>query len=106
MGKLRRLLDGLKELRCAGPGKRFEAHYDRAHEPRWNYGVRALVIVAGIVLICLGLLLSLIPAVPGTALSVVGAGLVAAESRTAARGLDWVEVKLRGAIRRFRGSPN
>jgi len=36
----------------------------------------------------------------------LAAGLVAAESRTAARGLDWVEVKLRGAIRRFRGSPN
>jgi hypothetical protein len=104
MGKLRRLIDGLKELRSAGPGKRFEAHYDRAHDPRWNYGVRGLVIVAGVLLICLGLLLSLIPVVPGTVLSIVGAGLVAAESRAAARGLDWVEMKLRRAIRRFRGS--
>ena len=104
MRKLRRLLAGLKELRCAGPGTRFQAHYDRAHEPRWNYGVRALFIVAGVCLAVLGLLLSLVPLVPGSAISIVGAGLIAAESLTVAQWLDWVEIKLRHIVRRFRGS--
>ncbi len=99
MGKWRRLLAGLKELRCAGPGRRFQAHYERAHEPLWNYGVRALFIVSGLCLAVIGFLLSLVPLVPGSALSAIGAGLVAAESRTAARFLDWGEVKLRQVFR-------
>jgi len=65
--------------------------------------MRALVIAGGVGLVPLGLLLSIIPLVPGTAISVVGAGLVAAESRTAARFLDWIELKLRHIVRRFRG---
>ena len=101
MEKLRRLREGLKQLRCAGPGRRFQAHYERAHEPTWNYGMRALLIVAGVCLAVVGLLLSVIPLVPGSALSVVGAGLVAAESRAAARCLDWIEIKLRNIFRRF-----
>ena len=101
MEKLRRLREGLKQLRCAGPGTRFQAHYERAHEPPWNYGMRALLIVTGVCLAVLGLLLSLIPLVPGSAISVVGAGLVAAESRTAARCLDWIEVKVRHIFRRL-----
>lgn len=105
MGKLRRLLAGWKELRTAGPGTRFQAHYERAHEPRWNYGVRALCIVGGVCLTLLGLLLSLLPLVPGSALSVVGAGLIAAESRTVARWLDRLEVKLRRIVGRFRSRP-
>lgn len=99
MEKLRRLREGLKQLRCAGPGRRFQAHYEEAHEPRGNYGMRALLIVGGVAMIPLGLLLSIIPLVPGTAVCVVGAGLVAAESRTAARFLDWIEVKVRQIAR-------
>ena len=102
MEKLRRLRDGLKQLRCAGPGRRFQAHYERAHEPRGNYGMRALCIVSGVALAALGFLLSLVPLVPGSALSVVGAGLVAAESQAAARFFDWLEVKLRRVVQRFR----
>lgn len=102
MGKLRRLLAGLKELRRARPGTRFQAHYDRAHEPRCNYGLRALFIVAGVCLAVLGLALSLLPVVPGSVLSVAGAGLIAAESQTAARYLDWLEMKLRDLLRRLR----
>jgi|SRR5689334_23062147 len=100
MRKLRRLRAGLKELRSAGPGRRFQAHYHQSHEPRCNYGVRALFIVAGVCLAVLGFLLSLLPLVPGSALSVVGAGLVAGESRLAARFLDWSEVKLRRLVGR------
>ncbi len=99
MEKLRRLVSGLKALRDAEPGKRFQAHYERAHDPHGNYGMRALLIVGGIGVAVVGFLLSLIPAVPGSAMSLIGAGLVAAESRTAACSLDWVEVKLRGAYR-------
>lgn len=102
MGKLGRLREGLKQLRCAGPGKRFQAHYERAHEPRGNYAMRALMIISGVCLALLGFLLSLVPLVPGAPVSVVGAGLIAAESRTAACCLDWVEVKLRQLVRRFR----
>ena len=102
MEKLRRLRDGLKQLRCARPGARFQAHYERAHEPRGNYGMRALFIVGGVCLGVMGMLLSLIPLVPGTAVAVVGAGLVAAESQAAARFFDWLEVKLRRIVQRVR----
>ena len=70
MEKLRRLREGLKQLRCAGPGRRFQAHYERAHEPRGNYGMRALCIIAGV-------------------------GL---ESQAAERFFDWLEVKLRRIV--------
>ena len=64
--------------------------------------MRALMILGGVCLAVVGLLLSLVPLVPGAAVSIVGAGLVAAESRAAACCLDWIEVKLRQLVGRPR----
>lgn len=79
------------------PGRRFQDRYDRRQQTehgRWtmgavlNVGLGVLIAVAGLVLV---------PAPgPGWIITFLGLGLLGSEFAPMARGLDWVEVKLRG----------
>ena len=94
---LARLRKGWRELKQGKPGRRFQERYERSpgsHGARkWIViGGGALLVVAGIVFLPL----------PGPGLLIIAAGalLVAEESRSAARALDWLERK----ARRLRGT--
>jgi uncharacterized protein (TIGR02611 family) len=85
------------------PGHRFK---DRFHQHQQSRSARfsltaAFVIVAGILLLLLGGVVSITVPVPGAGwlLLFLGLGMVAGESKHTARLLDWVEVKLRRAAR-------
>ena len=53
--------------------------------------------VAAIILLAIGVVLTILPG-PAVVFYFAGAGLLAGESRTLARGLDWTELKLRRAF--------
>lgn len=92
------MIDRLKRswarLRDDPPGERFQRRYERRHEEgttplrRWgSIGLGMAVVAAGIFFL---------PAPgPGMIIVALGAGLIAQESRRAARGLDWIELRLR-----------
>lgn len=81
-------------LRDDPAGERFQRRYDRRHAEgttalrRWGYiGLGVVVVAAGIFFL---------PAPgPGMVIIALGAGLIAQESRTAARGLDRTELRIR-----------
>lgn len=91
---LERLKGSWARLRGDPPGERFQRRYERRHEGgttplrRWgSVGLGVVVVAAGIFFL---------PAPgPGTVILAVGAGLIAQESRRAARALDWTEVRIR-----------
>lgn len=92
-GKLKRRW---RELKAGEPGRRFQDEYRRRHERGAHRGRRIALLGAGAALILAGLFFLPAPG-PGTVILVLGAGLMAEESRAAARALDWVELRVRGA---------
>jgi hypothetical protein len=89
-----------KAFREARPGQRFEDRFERSREmrPSQSWFVRFLKPAAALVLLAGGIVLCFIPG-PGLPLIVIGAGLLADESRIIARGMDWIEVRLRKLIK-------
>lgn len=99
------MIDRLKrswaQLRDDPPGERFQRRYERRHEegttplPRWGtIGLGVAVVAAGIFFL---------PAPgPGMIIMALGAGLIARESRRAAHGLDWIELRVRRLLDRVR----
>lgn len=85
-----------RELRAGEPGRRFQDGYRRRHARSAQRGRRIALLGAGAVLVLAGLFLLPAPG-PGTVVLVLGAGLMAEESLAAARVLDWVELRVRGA---------
>lgn len=81
----------LRELRRGRPGRRFQDYYRRHRERR---RARTWVMAAGWALLVVGLPLVFTPG-PGIPLVLIGALVLAAESRTAARALDRAELRLR-----------
>jgi len=102
MGLLGRLRRAWHEFRKGTPGRRFQDHYCRKHDPHGGDGRRLGFIAGGIVLMVLGAAVSILPWMPGSVLVAMGALLVCAESRTAARGVDFVETRARSAVHRLR----
>ena len=95
-----------EDWRCfkeSKPGHRFKDRFHRTQQSRSaRFGLTAsLVIVAGILILLLGGVVSITVPVPGVGwlLLFLGLGMVAGESKHTARLLDWVEVKLRRAAR-------
>ena len=84
------------------PGHRFVEAYEEWQESVRNPLVSIGLIVAAIVLMVGGLLLALVPGVPGIVLGVIGFALIAIRFRRVAIWLDWTEVHLRRLFRRFR----
>ena len=85
-----------RAFRRGRPGQRFEDRYEhsqKTHKTQAWY-VRLLKPVVALVLFAGGVVLCFIPG-PGIPLIIVGAGLLADESRVVARGMDWLEVRAR-----------
>jgi hypothetical protein len=81
------------------PGRRFEERYEQNREQGAG-GARTIKLAAGTLLIAAGIVLLLIPG-PGSLLILVGAALLAEESRVVARMLDRGEVAGRKVWSRF-----
>lgn len=81
-----------RELKRGHPGRRFQSRYERRASPG---GARKwLLIAAGALLMLLGVIFLPLPG-PGLLIIAAGALLVAGESLSAARALDWLERKAR-----------
>ena len=94
-----KLKQSWRDLQHGEPGRRFEDRW-RGRTP----GGRArklLVIGAGALVFALGLFFLAAPG-PGTVLLVIGAALMAEESRAVARALDRAELLVRAALARLR----
>jgi hypothetical protein len=88
------------ELKSGTPGRRFASVYEERHRLPGRRAARALVIAAGMALVVLGTLMILTPG-PGALFAVLGASLVASESRGFAHALDWCELRLRAMLGRL-----
>ena len=88
-----------EELKRGEPGRRFLSRYERnEHAPagalhKWS------LIALGIVLILAGIVFLPLPG-PGMLIIAAGAFLMAERSRSAARALDWMEVRVRRLVGR------
>jgi hypothetical protein len=89
------------------PGQRFQQQFKRRHEVARTSLQKALVGGSGVLLTGVGIFLFFLPG-PGVLFVLLGAVLIAQQSVTVARGLDWTEIRLRkllaqgfGAWRRF-----
>jgi hypothetical protein len=97
---------GWKALARGIPGRRFASAYEERQRRRESGARRATVMAAGVALLLLGMLLIVTPG-PGLLVILVGAWLVASESRAIAHALDWCELKARALLRTVnrRGRP-
>ena len=101
------MLEGLKqrwrEFKRGRPGNRFQERFERNQQARSerSWLTRYLKPLAGIVLLVTGLVFCVIPG-PGLPLLLVGLGLLATVSRRVAVTMDWLEVRIRDVISRFR----
>jgi hypothetical protein len=88
-----------RAFRGGKPGHRFQDRFDRSRQSRdsQSWLRRLIEPIAAIVLLAIGVVLTFIPG-PAIVFYFAGAGLLAGESRTLARGLDWSELKLRRAF--------
>ena len=76
------------------PGQRFQERYRQKQRLARSVMRKVLVMTAGALIFAGGVFLLAFPG-PGAILLVIGASLIAEESLLAARGLDWLELRLR-----------
>ena len=92
------MFEGLKEswheLKDGEPGSRFVDHFERRQERETSRWKRIALMALGIAMLVAGLFMMVAPG-PGILGLFVGGGLVAQESRIAARAMDWLEVQAR-----------
>lgn len=86
-----------KRLKRSEPGKRFQEQHERSAKEGTNPLKKPLLMAAGILLAVVGVFLMLVPG-PGLPILLVGAVLVAGQSLSVAKFLDWLELKLRPMI--------
>ena len=84
-----------QQFATAPPGQRFQAHFDRRQQTRpRGLHQKILAIGGGVLVMGAGLFFLLAPG-PGVLIFLIGALLVAEESRTVARRLDGADLRLR-----------
>ena len=93
------LKNNWRELARGSPGERFQNRYKKKQRSGSSGTGRMLKRVAAGLLIAAGIVLLVIPG-PGSVLIVLGAALLAEESLSIARGLDWTEMRIRRLLRR------
>ncbi|MBL8250385.1 MAG: hypothetical protein JNK31_01815 [Candidatus Competibacter sp.] len=77
------------------PGQRFKEHFKRRQQSQPStFHKRILIMGTGIVVMGLGLVMLIAPG-PGILVLLAGGMLVAQESLTAARFMDWADIRLR-----------
>lgn len=97
-----KLKRGYRQFKQDDPGDRFLNAHEHWKEHSNGPVATILIVAAGAVLIVGGLLLGLIPGVPGIVLGLLGFALIATRFRRMAIWLDWSEVKLRSAWQKCR----
>jgi hypothetical protein len=98
----KRLKRGYVQFKEDEPGERFVDAHDHWKEYSSGPVATVLIIVAGAVLMVGGLLLGLVPGVPGIVLGLLGFALIATRFRRIAIWLDWSEVRIRRAWQKCR----
>ena len=88
------LRDRWRELKAGTPGERFQERYRSRQQDGRGTWRKLLFVGGGILVMAAGVFFLPAPG-PGMLILLVGAGMVAQESRHAARALDWAEVRLR-----------
>jgi hypothetical protein len=91
--------DYLHRFRASRPGCRFQDHYERKRASRGGVAFRCAVVVGGVLLFLVGVFFLAVPG-PGIPILLVGAALVAQQSRRTAELLDRAELGLRRMFRR------
>jgi len=74
------------------PGQRFQQQFKRRHAVARTLLQKALVVGGGVLLTGVGIFLFFLPG-PGVLFVLLGAVLIAQQSVTVARGLDWTEIR-------------
>lgn len=95
---LQRLKSDFRELKKGIPGRRFVEHYERRRQRehgKGNLWKTVGFVIAGLLLLILGLLLSIPPGFPGFLLWIPGLGLLAARLKSFAIFLDRLELLAR-----------
>jgi putative transmembrane protein PGPGW len=85
------------------PGTRFQQQFKRRREVARTPMQKALVLGSGVLLTGVGILLFFLPG-PGVLFVMLGAVLIAQQSLTVARALDWTEIRLRKLLARSFGA--
>ena len=85
-------------------GKRFQNLHERLHSKGGKLPMMLLGLVLGVVLIACGVLLGLVPGVPGVVLVVLGIALIASQFRPLAKWCDIADLAIREFIIKIRGS--
>ena len=90
----------LQDLQRGRPGHRFQDHYEHEKHGAGGRGSSGRVwrLALGIAAVVIGVVLCVIPG-PGLPFIFIGGGLLAAESRVAARVMDWLELRVRAVWR-------
>ena len=108
--EVKRLPKMLETIKCSWqcfkadpPGKRFQQQFKRRHEVARTPLQKALVLGAGVLLTAVGILLFFLPG-PGVLFVLLGAALIAQQSLTVARALDWTEIRIRKLLTRSFGA--
>ena len=86
-----------RDLKHGQPGSRFQEYYLHRQTLRRSILAKCVTLVAGVVVFLVGLVLMPLPG-PGTLVALLGASLLAKEFQGAAKGLDWLEVRIRSVI--------
>lgn len=92
---LQSVKDHWRELKQGQPGRRFADHYRNRHETGGNQLHKVLLLAVGALIVAAGVFFLAVPG-PGLVIIFLGGGIMAQESLTAARVLDWCELQLRG----------
>ena len=106
-GLLQKLKADAARIKRGTPGHRFIDHYERSRrdedpsKTRWK---TVAYVAAGIALLVVGALLSLVPGVPGIVLAIPAIGLLVARLRFFAVWLDRTEMLGRRIWKKVRGS--
>jgi uncharacterized protein (TIGR02611 family) len=86
--------DHWQDLKAGQPGQRFQDHFERRHESGSNPLRKVLFIGGGALIVAAGIFFLPAPG-PGFVIIFLGGGLIAQESKAAAKVLDWCEVRIR-----------
>ena len=95
---LKRLKEYWNELKRGQPGSRFQDQHDKERKEARSTVGRVLRIIAGVVLIPVGVFFLAVPG-PGLLVIALGAWLIASEFRVVAAALDALELRIRRIAR-------
>ncbi len=86
-----------QDLKQGQPGRRFRDHYEKRHEAKSTPWRKALFVGGGALIVAAGIFFLPAPG-PGFLIIFIGGGLIAQESRRAAKVLDWCELRVRAVV--------